>query len=85
MLVIGVGSLLGCLWKLRLFCPPLQFTQWCQASLQVATAAFASQEITADLLKAVVVDPPNHQQFAEAFVVFARCFQSKKRASGRRR
>ena len=50
----------------------------------MATAAFASQEITADLLKAVVVDPPNHAQFAEAFVVFARCFQSKKRA-GRRR
>ena len=33
----GRGSLLGCLWKLRLFCPPLQFTQWCQASLQAAT------------------------------------------------
>jgi transportin-3 len=79
----GRGSLLGCLWKLRLFCPPEVFARWCGASLEVITANFASTEIAGDLLNAVSVDPPRRDAFHDAFVVFARCFQTNKR--GRRR
>lgn len=78
----GRGSLLGCLWKLRLFCPPEVFARWCGASLEVITANFASTEIAGDLINAVSVDPPRHDAFHDAFVVFARCFQTNKR--GRR-
>ena len=53
------------------------------ASLEVITANFASTEIAGDLLNAVSVDPPRRDAFHDAFVVFARCFQTNKR--GRRR
>ena len=42
-----------------------------------------STEIAGDLLNAVSVDPPRRDAFHDAFVVFARCFQTNKR--GRRR
>ena len=58
----GRGSLLGCLWKLRLFCPP-EVCRWCGASLEVITANFASTEIAGDLLNAVSVDPPRRGAF----------------------
>ena len=51
---------------------------------QVVTQSFASQEITADLLRAVAVDPPRRDAFYDAFHVFARCFAGKKSGSRRR-
>ncbi|KAJ1449981.1 armadillo-type protein [Pelagophyceae sp. CCMP2097] len=69
----GHGSLIGVLWKLRLFCPQ-QLTQWVAASLTALSARLASNEVKADLMALVVKDPPSKDEFYEGFLVFsARC------------
>lgn len=67
----GRGSLVGVLWRLRLFCPT-ELPVWCAASLHHVPDRFASNDIKADLLNSISNYPPNKDHFFEVRFLFSR-------------
>jgi len=69
----GHGSLVGVLWRLRLFCPS-DLPIWCHAALANVPERFASNDIKQDLLVSIAHEPPRKDAFCDALLVFsARC------------
>jgi len=69
----GHGSLVGVLWRLRLFCPT-ELPMWCANALANVPERFASNDIKQDLLVSIAHAPPRKDAFCDALLVFsARC------------
>uniref|UniRef100_A0A7S3NIA9 Exportin-1/Importin-beta-like domain-containing protein n=1 Tax=Aureoumbra lagunensis TaxID=44058 RepID=A0A7S3NIA9_9STRA len=69
----GHGSLVGVLWRLRLFCPN-DLPRWCANSLQNVPERYASNDIKSDLMVSIAEDPAVKDSFCDALLLFsARC------------